>query len=618
MFFERLTIRSSIIGLLVTLAALVILTTLFISERFFSSAVNSQQQTLSRVLNVAAEDTLQKVEQLGLEVGAAIAKNKAIRSATKKGESSKIPALLDDFFSQAFVTGGILDLVKVRIYDKDGQFIAASSKGHTDLGQQLPATLASTHNERQGQERMKTLAGVWSHKGDSRFSVISPIGGLRLEGYVEVILHPAHNMRNVEELIKAPIRLSTQSGETLFQSEAWQTTLDSGHTFTIHYSLTDSQDQAGTVIEMLEDNRSFVQATKKVEYTGIAIIFVVSLITIVAAILILRRYLFTPMIFLKQQMLLCSSGDLTSSITPAGFQDTQQIGDALNTLISKLRQQVHQIDEMSTLVSTNSSHIAQVSLQTQQHSDRQKSEMEQASSAISEMTSAAAEIAHSAQSAETAAHATQSVAQQGESVVGQSIKIVNGLAGEVRQASASITELAKEVDNIGSILTTIRSIADQTNLLALNAAIEAARAGEQGRGFAVVADEVRSLAGRTQDSTQEIQQMIEKLQQGTVAAVTVMDRSSAQAQSCVEQINLAGDSLTEILASADQISMANAQIASAAEEQSAVSGEIDRSIVSVADSANSLAAGCTQISSASAELNQAAQQLHQLVSEFKT
>jgi len=112
--------------------------------------------------------------------------------------------------------------------------------------------------------------------------------------------------------------------------------------------------------------------------------------------------------------------------------------------------------------------------------------------------------------------------------------------------------------------------------------------------------------------------MIEKLQQGTVAAVTVMDRSSAQAQSCVEQINLAGDSLTEILASADQISMANAQIASAAEEQSAVSGEIDRSIVSVADSANSLAAGCTQISSASAELNQAAQQLHQLVSEFKT
>ncbi len=394
---ERLTIKSATIALLLIIALLFLLTTLYTSDKFFNSASHSQQQTLSRVLDVAAKGILQETRELGQEVASAIAKNKAIKKSVKNKDQAGLPSLADDFYAQAYVTAGIVDLVKIRFYDKDGNFIGQSNKGNANLGRNLPPNLASTHRQRSGQDRMKVLTSTWTHHGESLLSVLVPTGGLRLAGYVEAVLKPAHNMKAIEQLVKAPIRIISQSGQENFVSENWQTTAAAGHTYTIHYEVLDASGQPGSVLEMLEDNQAFVEASRELKYTSIGITLLISVVMISLTIVILTKYLFTPMANLKAEMLLCASGDLTPKILKEGFLDTQLIGDALNTLIGQFRQQVHQINEMAQLVSTNSDHIAKVASQTQQHSDQQRSEMEQSSSAISQMTSAAAEIANGAQ-----------------------------------------------------------------------------------------------------------------------------------------------------------------------------------------------------------------------------
>ncbi|QKQ28087.1 hypothetical protein HUE57_18690 [Candidatus Reidiella endopervernicosa] len=202
-------------------------------------------------------------------------------------------------------------------------------------------------------------------------------------------------------------------------------------------------------------------------------------------------------------------------------------------------------------------------------------------------------------------------------MVEHTIDVINTLASEVEHAASVIHTLEQESADIGTVLDVIRGIAEQTNLLALNAAIEAARAGEQGRGFAVVADEVRSLASRTQTSTQEIDEMISRLQSGAADAVKAMESSSNQAQAGVEQAAEAGSSLDAITNAVAQINDMNTQIASAGEEQSAVAEEINRNIVTISSVADETAGGAVQTSNASAEVARLSEQLQALVQQFR-
>jgi methyl-accepting chemotaxis protein len=202
-------------------------------------------------------------------------------------------------------------------------------------------------------------------------------------------------------------------------------------------------------------------------------------------------------------------------------------------------------------------------------------------------------------------------------VIDKVINAIGDLAKEVEKAAGVIQQLEGESKNIGSVLDVIKSIAEQTNLLALNAAIEAARAGEQGRGFAVVADEVRTLAGRTQESTSEIEEMITRLQSGANNAVKVMEEGKDMTQVGVEQAASAGEALQTINEAVTKISDMNTQIASAAEEQSAVTEEINRSIVNINQVAEQSATGAGHVASASDDLARLAEQLKGLVENFK-
>jgi methyl-accepting chemotaxis protein len=274
--------------------------------------------------------------------------------------------------------------------------------------------------------------------------------------------------------------------------------------------------------------------------------------------------------------------------------------------------------KMSTMqLSASSEELNMITNNTHSGVQRQKIETESVASAMEEMTATVKEVARSASEAAESSRLADEESVRGRQLVGDTVAGIRKLAAQVVDISSEMDHLQTEAGNITTVLQVIGSIADQTNLLALNAAIEAARAGEQGRGFAVVADEVRTLASRTQASTQEISVIIERLQNRTRSAVTVMAKGREQAQNCVEQADVAGGALDKITVAVSSISEQNFQIASAAEEQNAVAAEIDRNIVNINDIAQESALATSQTLETSAALAELATELHHIVEQFK-
>lgn len=295
-----------------------------------------------------------------------------------------------------------------------------------------------------------------------------------------------------------------------------------------------------------------------------------------------------------------------------------ETGAAFNSMLEKFQNIVDEVNGSAAQMSAAAEELSVITQETTSGIQEQTSQTDQVATAINEMSATVQEVARNAGEAAVAANETTEAANKGRQVVSDAIDSIDKLANEIEQAGSVINKLEEDGVKIGAVLDVIRGIAEQTNLLALNAAIEAARAGEQGRGFAVVADEVRTLASRTQESTQEIQHMIESLQSGTTAAVNAMESSRTQAQAGVEKIATAGDALTTIVSGIEQINDMNSQIASASEEQSTVSEEINQNVVKISQIAETSASNSTQIQNASEELSRLSVDLQGLVSQFKS
>jgi methyl-accepting chemotaxis protein len=261
--------------------------------------------------------------------------------------------------------------------------------------------------------------------------------------------------------------------------------------------------------------------------------------------------------------------------------------------------------------------LSTVSQLTGQGVENLNNEIEQVATAMNEMTMTVQEVARNADQAASSAIEASSHAEKGGNVIRQTVASVGLLTGEIDRSSEAIHKLKIDSENISSVLDVIKSIADQTNLLALNAAIEAARAGEQGRGFAVVADEVRSLAQRTQQSTSEIELMIDKIQSGTNNVVDSMNKSREQTLQVVNKIDETGHVLTLITSSIVSINDMNCQIATAAEQQATVAEEINRNVVNVQELTTQSAASTSQASTTSHELAKLGEALRNQVRHFK-
>ncbi len=321
---------------------------------------------------------------------------------------------------------------------------------------------------------------------------------------------------------------------------------------------------------------------------------------------------------LNLQQIGSGEGDLRARLNAKGRSEFAWVASSFNSFVKKIAKTVDEISVTSEKLANASHKLATITQTTQKGVERQLQETTLVGNAMKQMTSTVQEVARNAVKASEAAETAEQEATAGRNIVNDAVNRINGLASEVENAANVIHELENDSNSIGEVLGVIQGIAEQTNLLALNAAIEAARAGEQGRGFAVVADEVRTLASRTQNSTLEIQQTIERLQGRAKQAVSVMENGRKRAAASVEQAASAGGSITSISQRIDTINDMNNQIAHAAEEQTAVAEEINRNISNISHVTQETSVGAKDTAEACHELQELANKLRATVGSFRT
>ncbi|NWA04733.1 cache domain-containing protein [Pseudomonas gingeri] len=363
------------------------------------------------------------------------------------------------------------------------------------------------------------------------------------------------------------------------------------------------------------------KVNERMEGVVLSIVGIAVLVLLVIAVvgMIVANTILRPLILMKANLddIAAGEGDLTHRLAITSQDELGELAGSFNRFVDKIHGLVRQITEMTGQLTGLVGQVSEQANRSEQAMERQRHETDQVATAINQMSSAAQEVARSAQGAAVAAQQTDAEGQTAKRVVDGSIQQIHALVEDIRSSGTSLDSLQQDVTSIVSVLGVIRSIAEQTNLLALNAAIEAARAGEAGRGFAVVADEVRALASRTQQSTQEIQGMIDRLQSGTQLAVEAMRRSSEAGDGTSVRANEAGASLDTMAQLIGTINAMNAQIASAAEEQTAVAEEINRSVHQIATAVDSVADETQRGAQTSRSLADLGQRLGKLVGQFR-
>lgn len=623
MDMKNLSIKGLILAILLVSGATAIALSVVAVVQFREAALESQTGSLARITEVAVREAFNKLDSLADDLATYTKKSggfrkmvtQVINDPNNTEYTRDMAKILNDQYHQRYVTSSIVDLKKLRIFNLDFKLVAESSEGMSGLPGQLSETMLSKVRGRSGPDRLKLISDLWAHNDIALRSVLLPVGGLRQLGYLEIILSPEHNLRHVGEILQLPLSIMSTSGEITWKSDDWDASLNK-FALPVTHHIKDDNNNMYLMLTTLENMETMYTRMFNTQATVIGLFIALTITGLVIAFWVLSKYLFRPTENLITAIEKCAAGNLTAHIDTRGLKELHSLSQALAILVNSLRNQVSVISTGSDNLSASAVELSHITQDTSNTVMKQRSETEQIATAINEMNAASAEVTSNACGAAEAANQARDEALNGQKVVAESMDAINAVANEVEKASIVIGNLQTESENIGTVLDVIKSIAEQTNLLALNAAIEAARAGEQGRGFAVVADEVRTLASRTQQSTREIEGMVEKLQTNSSQAVSAMAESQARASASVEQAGKASDSLQVITTAIGSISDMNTQIATAAEQQSAVADVINQNIDNITGLADHTSDSAKRVTDSSEDLSKMAAELKGLVGHF--
>ncbi|MCA3938155.1 methyl-accepting chemotaxis protein [Vibrio vulnificus] len=378
-----------------------------------------------------------------------------------------------------------------------------------------------------------------------------------------------------------------------------------------------TQDQYWTLMVFVDQDTALAgvrEAQNEAIVTGVILLLVSAVVMVLTL-----EHAYKPLLKLKKAVLGLSkgSGDLTARLTVEGGDDLAQISEGFNRFVQSLQGMMLQVSEASQNISSNIVQLNQTAVENEKVLITHSAETDQVVTAITEMSESARSVAENVTQSNRITEGASKEAKQSLEIVNNAVTTVSALVNDVEEMSNRIVSMNQDANKISEVLNVIGEISEQTNLLALNAAIEAARAGEQGRGFAVVADEVRALAARTQNSTTEISEMLSKLLDGTSSVVASMERTKQQCQSTASKTSEVSNSLNLMSGSVRDIDDVSTQIAAATEEQSTVAAELSRNMLAIRDIVTNLVASGRQTVAATESLADSNHELDKLVSNFK-
>ncbi|HEY9199721.1 MAG TPA: methyl-accepting chemotaxis protein [Gammaproteobacteria bacterium] len=680
MKIEKISLKALTVGILLLLGLSSISLTLFSSTRYQDAALKAQSHTLSRVLQLAYHEALAKLGERTLALGVSLQKQGPFRAAfeaalQEPGRWADFVTLLNEPFQDGAAAGAGMELVKLRTYDPDYRLVAESSLGQEGLGTELPAALQGPRDSRKDTDRRASTAALWSLDATPYYSRLIPIGGAEPVGYLEIVAAPVVNLREIQNTLELPFRIDTPDGKALYQSSDWHS--PGNDELPVQYQVRDAAGQPLLQLEIIEGvQRLFADMAQVRSSTAVAYL-VLTGGSLMLAVWLFNSFLFRPVNHLIQDMQRAAEGELNVSVRSRAVKEFHALAKAFDRMTGKVSELVERerqhaedvtgkveliqevvetaahgdltgqlmvyrdndvisnlaagiqgmLDSLNSLVAriqqsgiqvtSSATEIAATAKQQEATVSEQAATTNEIRATVTQISATSRELVNTMNEVTDVAFKTAESANQGRASLTRMEETMRNMMEATSAIGSKLAVLSEKAGNINTVVTTINKVSDQTNLLSLNAAIEAEKAGEYGVGFAVVATEIRRLADQTAVATWDIEQMVKEMQSAVSAGVMGMEKFSTEVRQGVDDVRRVGAQLAHIIEQVEHLIPRFEEVHEGMQSQSKGAVQISEAMIQLAESSQQTAESLRQSNGAIGQLNEAARRLQEGVSHFK-